>query len=47
MLNKHLDVTLKFYRRSMLVSFNPKWPVAEVKKLLHSLKYNDQEWCDV
>ena len=31
----------------MLVSYNPNWPVTEVKKLLHSLKENDQDWCEV
>lgn len=39
--------TLKLYPESMLVSFNPKWPVTEVKKLLHSLKENDQDWCEM
>jgi hypothetical protein len=39
--------TLKFYPESMLVSFNSKWPVSEVKLLLHSLKENDQDWCEV
>src|SRR3989338_8720960 len=31
-----LDIALKIYPENMLVSFNPKWPVAEVQKLLHS-----------
>lgn len=42
-----LDTALKIYPEKMLVSFNPKWPVAEVQKLLHSLKDNDQDWCEV
>ncbi|MDH4234774.1 MAG: hypothetical protein OEV15_06540 [Gallionella sp.] len=42
-----LDVALKHYPEKMLVSFNPKWPVSEVQKLLHSLKENDQDWCEV
>ncbi len=43
----HLCETLKFYPEHMLVSFNPKWPVGEVKKLLNSLKENDQDWCEL
>lgn len=35
------------YPLEMLVSFNPAWPVSEVKKLLGSLKDNDQDWCEV
>lgn len=42
-----LDDTLKVYPENMLVSYNPKWPVAQVKKLLQSLKNNDQEWCEL
>lgn len=42
-----LDVMRKLYPENMLVSFNPNWPVTEVKKLLHSLKENDQDWCEV
>lgn len=44
---KRLDTALKIYPEKMLVSFNPKWPVTEVQKLLHSLKENDQDWCEV
>jgi len=44
---ERLKDTLLLYPESMLVSFNPKWPVAQVKKLLHSLKENDQEWCEL
>lgn len=44
---ERLSTTLKVYPEPMLVSFNPKWPVTEVKKLLHSLKDNDQEWCEM
>lgn len=42
-----LNTTLSLYPEKMLVSFNTAWPVTEVKKLLHSLKDNDQSWCDV
>jgi len=42
-----LSTTLKFYPENMVVSYNPNWPVTEVKKLLHSLKENDQDWCEV
>ena len=42
-----LSVSLDIYPESMLVSYNPKWPVSEVKKLLQSLKENDQDWCEV
>ncbi len=44
---ERLQETLETYPQDKLVSFNPKWPVAQVKKLLHSLKDNDQEWCDL
>jgi hypothetical protein len=44
---ERLKKTLDTYPEKMLVSFNPKWPVAQVKKLLHSLKENDQEWCEL
>lgn len=43
----YLNKTLEVYPENMLVSFNPKWPVAQVKKLLQSLKENDQEWCEL
>lgn len=42
-----LSTSLKIYPEKMLVSYNPNWPVTEVKKLLHSLKENDQDWCEV
>ena len=42
-----LGTSLKIYPEKMLVSYNPNWPVTEVKKLLHSLKENDQNWCEV
>lgn len=42
-----LSTSLKLYPESMLVSYNPKWPVTEVQKLLHSLKENDQDWCEM
>ena len=43
----HVDTMRQLYPEQMLVSFNPSWPVTEVKKLLHSLKENDQNWCEV
>lgn len=42
-LNELLDI----YPEKMLVSFNPKWPITQVKELLHSLKNNDQDWCEL
>jgi hypothetical protein len=42
-----LSTSLEIYPENMLVSFNPKWPVTEVQKLLHSLKENDQDWCEM
>jgi len=42
-----LSTSLEIYPENMLVSYNPNWPVTEVKKLLHSLKENDQDWCEV
>ncbi|MGA8862291.1 MAG: hypothetical protein WBM09_08635 [Gallionella sp.] len=42
-----LSVSLEIYPENMLVSYNPNWPVNEVKKLLQSLKDNDQDWCEM
>ncbi|MGB9093706.1 MAG: hypothetical protein WCB93_06305 [Gallionella sp.] len=42
-----LSVSLEIYPENMLVSYNPNWPVNEVKKLLQSLKENDQDWCEM
>ncbi len=42
-----LSVSLAIYPENMLVSYNPNWPVTEVKKLLQSLKDNDQDWCEM
>ncbi|MFZ2541421.1 MAG: hypothetical protein WAW75_06555 [Gallionella sp.] len=42
-----LNTSLKLYPEKMLVSYNPDWPVTETKKLLHSLKENDQDWCEM
>ncbi|MFA6063088.1 MAG: hypothetical protein WC736_10870 [Gallionella sp.] len=42
-----LKESLKAHSEAQLVAFDPKWPVAQVKKLLHSLKDNDQEWCEL
>lgn len=39
--------SLKIYPENMLVAYNPNWPITEVKKLMHSLKENDQDWCEV
>ncbi len=44
---ERMSNTLKLYPEPMLVAFNPKWPVTEVKRLLHSLKENDQDWCEM
>lgn len=43
----YLTTMLKLYPEQMLVSFNPKWPLAEVSKLMLSLKDNDQDWCEM
>ena len=37
----------KIYPEDKLVSYDATWPVAEVKKLLLSLKDNDQDWCEL
>lgn len=42
-----LSTSRELYPEHMLVSYNPKWPVTEVQKLLHSLKDNDQDWCEM
>lgn len=42
-----LSVSLEIYPENMLVSYNPNWPVTEVKNLLQSLKENDQDWCEM
>ena len=44
---ERLSTSLELYPEAMLVSYNPKWPVTEVQKLLISLKENDQDWCEV
>lgn len=46
-LGSKLQPLLKIYSVEQLVSFNRNWPPAEVKKLLASLKENDQEWCEL
>ena len=46
-LGDQLHPLLKMYREDQLVSFNSNWPATEVKKLLESLKENDQAWCEV
>jgi len=42
-----LGTSLEIYPERMIVAYNPKWPVTEVQKLLHSLKENDQDWCEM
>ncbi|MGA7749111.1 MAG: hypothetical protein WCA63_03100 [Gallionella sp.] len=42
-----LSTSLEIYPENMLVAYNPNWPVTEVQKLLHSLKENDQDWCEM
>lgn len=42
-----LEESMQTYSESLLVSYNPNWPAAEVKNLLNSLKDNDQDWCQV
>jgi len=42
-----LQDVLALYSEDKLVSFNLKWPVAQVKKLLTSLKNSDLEWCEL
>ncbi|MBK9160447.1 MAG: hypothetical protein IPM27_02595 [Nitrosomonadales bacterium] len=44
---ERFQTSLKLYPEQMLVAYDPKWPITEVKKLLHSLKENDQDWCEV
>jgi len=44
---ENLKDALKVHPENQLVAFDPKWPVSQVKKLLHSLKDNDQEWCEL
>jgi hypothetical protein len=38
---------LELYPEEVMVAFNPKWPPAEVNKLLMSLKGNELGWCEV
>ena len=38
---------LERYSEETLVAFNPKWPPAEVNKLLMALKGNELSWCEV
>lgn len=44
---ERLQSSLDIYPVDKLVSYDAKWPVSQVKKLLHSLKDNDQEWCEL
>ena len=46
-LGDKLQPLLKVYAEEQLVAFNRSWPPTEVKKLLESLKENDQEWCEL
>lgn len=47
LMSQRLSTALEIYPEHMLVSYNAAWPVTEVQKLLHSLKENDQDWCQV
>lgn len=38
---------LELYPEEVMVAYNPKWPPAEVNKLLMSLKGNELGWCEV
>jgi len=38
---------LEIYPEEVMVTFNPKWPPADVNKLLLSLKGNELGWCEV
>ena len=42
-----LQNALKIYPEKMLVAYNPKWPITQVERMMHSLKENDLEWCDL
>lgn len=42
-----LQPLLAIYPVEYLVSFNPKWPPAEVNKLLMALKGNELGWCEL
>lgn len=42
-----LQPLLELYPLDQLVSFNSKWPAAEVNKLLMALKGNEQGWCEL
>ena len=42
-----LKGALRIYPESMLVAYNPKWPITQVERMMHSLKENDLEWCDL
>lgn len=42
-----LQPLLAIYPVDSLVTFNPKWPPAEVNKLLMALKGNEQGWCEL
>ena len=35
------------YPEEVMVAYNPKWPPAEVNKLLMSLKGNELSWCEL
>jgi len=44
---EQFSANIKEYTEDMLVSYNNDWPIAEVKKLLLSLKDNDHDWCEL
>lgn len=39
--------SMENYSETMLVRYNPSWPLAEVKNLLNSLHNNSQDWCQL
>lgn len=46
-LGEKLRPLMEIYPEEQLVAFNRTWPLAEVQKLLASLKDNDLSWCEV
>lgn len=49
-ISKHankMNSLLPHYPIEKLVAFNPNWPLAEVNKLLQTLKGSDLDWCEL
>lgn len=44
---ERLTKTAGHYPIEQLLQFNPNWPLAEVKKLLHTLKGSELDWCEL